>query len=317
MKTKLLKAVDNFKSRKITVIGDLMLDHFIAGNVERISPEAPVPVIIIDKEFFVPGGAGNVASNIVSLGAQTTILGCIGDDEAGKILLSELFRQKIDTGAILKYSRKPTTQKTRIIGGNQQIARIDRECTVEINKNAAKKVINSALSIIRESDGVVISDYGKGFVTKELARNIIKIAKKYKKPIIADTKPAHAPYYNGVTVLTPNHKEAEVIANTSNVKDAGYHIMKRLNSSVLITQGTAGMTLFEKNRIKYFKAHAKEVYDVVGAGDTVAAALSLGLASGLNLRDSTYLANVAAGIVVGKRGTAVVMPKELKSAISH
>lgn len=316
MKTdKLIKIIDNFKGKKIGVIGDVMLDHFIFGDVERISPEAPVPVVFVNKETFIPGGAANTASNIVALGGEVFVVGLIGPDEAGKQLILELKKRKINTDGLLVAKDRITIQKTRVVARNQQVVRVDREICGDINNLQENKEIDFISSCIKDWDSLVISDYNKGFVTKRLAEKLIELANNHKKPIIADTKPCHLPYFKDITVLLPNRKEAVEMAGTDDVKKAGKIIQKKINCSVLIKQGAEGMTLFEDKKVSHLPVKVKEVFDVVGAGDTVAAAISLSLPSGADLEESAVIANYAAGIVVGKIGTAVVYPEELKKKL--
>ncbi|MHA1439884.1 MAG: D-glycero-beta-D-manno-heptose-7-phosphate kinase [Promethearchaeota archaeon] len=309
---KILNIIDNFKGKKIGVIGDLMLDQFIWGDVERISPEAPVPVVFVEKESFVPGGAGNTANNIASLGGKTFIVGLIGEDSAGQKLKKEFKKRGINTQGIFKNRKKSSIQKIRVIARGQQMIRIDKENNSYIDNQIEKKIINFIATHIKYWDAIVISDYAKGFVTKNLARAVIQLAKKYKKPVIGDTKPKHASYFKNVTILMPNHKEAVEIAGVEDFKKAGKRIQKKLKCNVLITQGADGMTLFEDKKIKHFSARAKEVFDVSGAGDTVVGAFALAQTAGADLETATAIANETAGIVVGKVGTATVSLEELK-----
>lgn len=312
----LIKSIAKFKEKKIGVVGDLILDHFICGDVERISPEAPVPVLIVEKEDFIVGGAGNVVMNIAALGGKVFVSGSIGKDNAGKILLKE-FKKKnknIDTSGIVKID-SPTIRKTRVVARGQQLVRIDmnKEYIPSDNKQAEKRIINFISSHIKNWDALVISNYAKGLMTKKLAQAIINSARKYKKQIIVDTKPKHANFFKNITLITPNDAEAMEIAGVDDVIKAGKIIQKKLHCNVLITQGSRGMTLFEGKKVEWLPTRAKEVFDVTGAGDTVMAALALSLASGLNLKQAIVVVNHAAGIVVGKRGTAVVSAKELEN----
>jgi len=313
----LIKIVDNFKGKKIGVIGDLMLDHFIWGDVERISPEAPVPVVLVAKESFVPGGAGNTAANISALGGEAFIVGLIGKDSAGKSLLEEFEKRGIITEGIIEYSQKPTTQKIRVVARGQQVVRIDKEDIQYINSDVEKKLLEFITLHIKEWDGIVISDYAKGLITKNLAEAIIDLAAKDEKPIIGDVKPKHALFFKNVTLLSPNNKEAIAIAGVNDIEEAGKIIQKQLNCSVLLTQGSEGVTLFENDKIKHFSSLAKEVFDVSGAGDTVVAAASLSLAAGASLEETTIIANHAAGIAVSKLGTATVTTEELKQYLKN
>ena len=316
-KKELIKIIDNFKGKKIGVIGDLMLDQFIWGDVERISPEAPVPVVFVERESFIPGGAGNTANNISALGGKTFIVGLAGEDLAGQKLEKELKKRRINTKGILKSNKKPTTQKIRVIARNQQVVRIDKENCNDIIKKTERKTINFISSQIQNWDGLVISNYAKGFITENLVQEIISLSKKHQKFIIVDTKPKQAFYFKDVFLLTPNLREAKEISGKESLEEAGKAIQEKLNCNVLITQAAEGMTLFEKDKIKHFPAKAKEVFDVSGAGDTVVGILALSLASGANLEEAAIIANHGAGIVVGKIGTAVVSPQELKKDLEN
>ncbi|MBU2540158.1 bifunctional hydroxymethylpyrimidine kinase/phosphomethylpyrimidine kinase [Patescibacteria group bacterium] len=314
---KLSKIADNFKGKKIGVVGDLMLDHFMWGDVRRISPEAPVPVVSVTRESFVPGGAANTANNIVALRGEVFIIGVVGSDVAGRQLISELKKGKVNTDGIFTDKNRVTTQKIRVVDKDQQVVRADKEKTEDINKRQEKQAIDFITSHIKDWDGLVVSDYNKGIVTINLIQKIIKLAGRYKKTIIADTKPTHFSYFKNITLLVPNNKEAVAMAGTDDIKEAGKIIQKQLNCNVLIKRGAKGMTLFENSRVKNFPTKAKEVFDVVGAGDTVAATLILALVSGANLGQAVMLANHAAGIVVGKIGTAVVSLEELKKDLKN
>ncbi len=309
---RLIEIIENFKGKKIGVIGDVMLDHFMWGDVERISPEAPVPVVLVTKESFIPGGAANTASNIAALGGEVFLVGAVGFDFAGKQLISELEKRKINTNGLLIEKGRDTIQKIRVVARGQQLARVDKERIKDLYSRQEKKAVNFIAPRVKNWDCLVISDYNKGFITKKLNQSIIKLARRYGKPIVGDTKPERALYFKNVTLLSPNTKEAIAMAGTSNIREAGRMIQKRLNCSVLIKRGAEGMILFEKNKIIKLSTKAKEVFDVVGAGDTVAAVVSLALASGANLNQAAVIANHAAGIVVGKIGTATVSLEELK-----
>ncbi len=311
----LIKFISQFKNKKVGVVGDLFLDHYISGDVERISPEAPVPVLIIEKESFAVGGAGNVVLNVASLGGKVFVCGTVGKDEAGGILLKEFKKNKnVNTTGVIKIN-SPTIKKTRVVARGQQLVRLDlnKEYVPSDSRQAEKKIIKFVSSAIRNWDILVISNYAKGLMTKSLAQAIINSARKYKKQIIVDTKPKHASFFKNITLITPNDAEAIEIAGVSDVMKAGRIIQKKLHCNVLITQGARGMTLFEGKKVEWLPTKAREVFDVTGAGDTVMSALALSLASGLNLKQSIIIANHAAGIVVGKRGTAVVSAKELEN----
>ena len=322
MKERLHYILEKFRKKNILVIGDIMLDKYIWGSVSRISPEAPVQIVTVQKENYAPGGAANVASNISSLKAKTYIMGIVGKDNTRNILLSELRKRNIDVGGILTVNKKPTIQKVRVIGQHQQLLRVDYEKKDKIDEYIEKEVIRKVLKIINKVDAIVISDYAKGIITKNTAENIIEIAKRKKKIIIIDPKPEHKSFYRNVSLITPNYTEAAIMANFEQENDntliIGKKLLEELNSAVLITKGEKGMSLFEKNgKITDIPTKAKEVYDVTGAGDTVVAVVTLALASGATVKEAAILANHAAGIVVGKIGTSTVTIDEIKKSLEN
>jgi len=281
-----------------------------------LSPEAPVPVVLVKKECFIPGGAGNVAANISALGGEVSILGLTGKDSAAEILTQEFKKRNIDVAGIIRVENKPTTQKIRIIAGTQQVARVDKENCDYIDCRLEEKLIEFVSSQIKEWDAFVISDYAKGLITEDLSLKIIDIANKHKKSIICDAKPKHFRYFKNITLLKPNNKEASEMADTDDMNKAGKFLQEQLASDVLITQGSQGMTLFCGDKITHFPTQAKEVFDIAGAGDTVVAGLALCMASGANMEDASFISNLAAGIVVGKLGVATVSKEELISALN-
>jgi len=313
-----------FDRCRLLVVGDLMIDEYVWGDVERISPEAPVQVVEVHNEEYTLGGSGNVVNNLVALGARVTALGVIGAGRDGKLLLDKLIDLDVDTRGIIREAKRPTTKKTRIIADRQQVLRIDRETKKEIAPQTFKSLVRMAERIIPEVDVVLISDYGKGVITAALVSKVAAAAKKHQKITVADPKGLDFKKYAGVTLLTPNKKEASLaagidIVDEKSLMDAGARLLENSGvETLLITCGKDGMVLFEAG-CKPFKisARAREVYDVSGAGDTVIAVLGLGLAAGLSCKDATALANTAAGIVVGKVGTATVSRKELTQALSQ
>ena len=321
MKNKLLKILDNFKNKKILVVGDIMLDKYIWGDVSRISPEAPVQVVNVLRETFEAGGAANVANNVSALGGSALMVGITGNDEARKILLEESRKKNIEVNGILLDNDKPTTQKIRILGKSQQLLRVDYENREHVHSSIESSIINFLEKNIKNIDVVVISDYAKGVITPEVAKKIIQLAKQNYKPIIADPKPKHKEFYKDVTLMTPNNNEASEMSGIEDGTDEtvikiGNKLMKSLNTNVLITRGEKGMSLFEKNgSITHIPAKAKEVYSLIGAGDTVVATIALALASGANFNEASMLSNIAAGIKVGKMGTASVSVEEIKREI--
>jgi len=311
---KLINYVNNFSKLNILVIGDLMLDVFIYGTVDRISPEAPVPVVEINKEVMMPGGAANVAANLKTLGVNPILAGIIGDDNNGKILKELLNDIGIHESFILNDGRITST-KTRIIAHSQQVVRIDKEEKHNIKKKDIDKLLNYIDEIENRIDAIIISDYGKGMITKYLIEQLVT---KYNSKIITvDPKIENFYYYKNVTSLTPNNKEASMATNikikdTDSLIKCGKNILEKLNSrSLVITRGEEGMTVFTPNSITHIPAVAKEVYDVTGAGDTVISVFTSALAVGADYVEAAIIANAAAGIVVGKVGTATTTKEEL------
>ncbi len=310
MKDDLLRILENFKGRNILVIGDIMLDKYIWGNVERISPEAPVQVVQVEKENYLPGGAANVANNISALQGNAIIVGIVGNDEPANIVIEELRKRKIQTEGVFTDEKRPTIQKVRIIGQKQQLLRIDYEKKEYLEIEIEAKIINFIKEKIKEIDAIVISDYAKGVITENLINQIKSIANS--KIIIVDPKPKHKDFYKNVSLISPNEKEAKEMA------DKEEDLVKELNAPVLVTKGEKGMSLLEKDgNITNIPTKAKEVYDVSGAGDTVVATLALALASNATLKQASILANHAAGIVVAKLGTATATKDEIKKSIEN
>jgi D-beta-D-heptose 7-phosphate kinase/D-beta-D-heptose 1-phosphate adenosyltransferase len=312
--------IPKFCDVKVLVIGDLILDEFVWGDVSRISPEAPVPVVWVKSESFMPGGAANVANNIASLGARVYIAGVVGNDERAGILKEGLREKGINIDGVIMDDSRPTTLKTRVVAHHQQVVRIDREKIDNISAEVLDKIILYAKDIIGMTDAIIIEDYGKGVISARLLKEIITIAKKKKKIITVDPKEDHFSYYKGVTAITPNHHEASQAMgikakDSQSILKIGKALLKKLNcEGVLITLGENGMQLFQKNQaITYIPTVAQEVFDVSGAGDTVISAFTLALSLGLDMKDAAYISNIAAGIVVGKVGIAVITQKELLS----
>ena len=311
-----------FRQAKILVIGDLILDEFVWGKVDRISPEAPVPVVWVQSESLMPGGAANVANNLSALKGQVSVLGVIGADPWGERLLGELGARGIDAQGVIRVNR-PTTVKTRVIAHHQQMVRVDREHLEPHEESTMARLIDAALKHIRQVDAVIIEDYGKGVITRRLLEAVVPAARKLRKVITVDPKEDHFDLYRGVTALTPNRSEAGAavgreLKTNEDVEQAGKQIVRRLQcESALITLGEDGMWLFERSgRQARIPTVAQEVFDVAGAGDTVIAAFTLALATNASVEQAARLANYAAGIVVGKLGVAVATPEELIKRLS-
>lgn len=312
---KITGILKNFKDVKVLVIGDLILDCYIWGKVNRISPEAPVPVVEVTSDTFMLGGAANVADNIIALGGRATVLGVAGKDRAGEIL-RELLEERGISCAIFGEAR-PTTIKTRVIAHNQQVVRFDKEDKGRIDSSVFIKMSDFLKKNISEYDAVVISDYKKGVVSSDLVRKVVASARALKKFVAVDPKVGHFHFYRGVSLITPNIFEASQgsgvdITDEKSLVKAGKALMSKLScDAVLITRGEEGMSLFEKNSVVNIPTVAKHVYDVTGAGDTVIAAFALAYASGVSMETAAIVANHAAGIVVGEVGTAVATPGKL------
>lgn len=315
---KIKKTIANFKNAKVMVIGDLILDEFLWGDVSRISPEAPVPVVWVKKESFMPGGASNVANNISSLGAKVFLVGVIGDDERGAILKSELEQKGIDTSGIFVDESRPTILKTRVVAQHQQVVRIDKEKVDPLSPAIISKMTDFVRDNVKSMNAVVIEDYGKGVISPKLLAKVVPFARRCNKIISVDPKEEHFRYYNGITVITPNNHEAAravgfEIKDDATLRRAGQALLNKIRCKIaLVTLGENGMAVFQKNKpMKHIPTVAQEVFDVSGAGDTVIANYTLSLASGADPIQSAHIANCAAGIVVGKVGIAVVTPEEL------
>jgi rfaE bifunctional protein kinase chain/domain len=316
------KIIEGFRDKSILVIGDLILDHYIWGKVSRISPEAPVPVVEVTRESFMLGGAANVAHNIVAMGGRAAVIGMSGKDISGDTLLEMLRRRGVDCEGVFIENR-PTTVKTRVIAHNQQVVRFDREDGKYVGGKILKGVLDYIDSTRRGFDAIIISDYKKGMVSKEMVSGILR--KQPNKPrggrsgtfVAVDPKVGHFDLYKGVSLITPNIMEAShgsgvEIRDEKTLLRAGKSLMRKLGcTAVLITRGEQGMSLFEKKGVTHIPTVAKKVYDVTGAGDTVISAFTLAYASGAAMEEAAVIANHAAGVVVGEVGTAVASPEQI------
>jgi len=311
-----------FRDCPVLVVGDLMLDEFIWGHVSRISPEAPVPVVEVHRRSSVLGGAANTAANIGGLGGRPLLAGVVGDDMDGARVVELLKVQNVETGPIVRDPSRPTTTKTRVIAGTQQVVRIDHERPGSIAGTVEAELLARIDAVLPSVRACVVSDYGKGVVTASFVGELIDRCRKANVPTVIDPKGRDYAKYRGATVVKPNQLEAGQVLNRSlkteaEVDAAGVDLMEFLgpDSAVLITRGPHGMSLFERGKpAVHVPAQAREVYDVTGAGDTVAGTMALTLAVGGNLEDACRLASLAAAIVVGKVGTAVCSFEELKVA---
>ncbi len=311
------------KHLKALVIGDLMLDEYIWGKTERISPEAPVPVVDVSHREMRLGGAGNVINNLLSLGCQVKVATVIGDDEDGRMILDHLNRSEIEVGGVIRVAGRRTTHKTRILANNQQMLRIDHESREEIDDALAQQVIEFVRPQLPNVQVMLLSDYQKGVLTDRLTKSLIALCNSAGVPVLVDPKGKDYRKYRGATLLTPNRKEtAEVtgipICSSDDVSRAGLQLMNDLALDALVlTRSEEGMSLFMAGKDELLlPIVVREVFDVSGAGDTVLATIGIGLAGGLDLTDAAHLANHAAGVVVGKVGTATVTPDEIIHTIN-
>jgi D-beta-D-heptose 7-phosphate kinase/D-beta-D-heptose 1-phosphate adenosyltransferase len=322
MSFELTELVDRFAARRILVIGDLMLDRFIWGKVTRISPEAPVPVVHVTRDSDHLGGAANVASNIRALGGDPVPAGLAGNDEAGIRLLRAMERENISTGAIVSGEDYQTIQKTRIIAHQQQVVRVDREVVHPITGDLFDQLIHTLQGQLKDTDAIIVSDYGKGVITKTLLDRLGTMVGDI--PVSVDPKDCNFDNYSSAFIITPNQGEAErmsgmTIADEDDLKEAGTRIFAKTGCRhLLITRGEQGMAVFHgPGDMQVIPTRAREVFDVSGAGDTVIATFTLAHAAGASLTQAAVLANAAAGVVVGKLGTATLSPDELKAAITR
>jgi D-beta-D-heptose 7-phosphate kinase/D-beta-D-heptose 1-phosphate adenosyltransferase len=308
--------------RQVVVLGDLMLDEFLWGAVSRIAPEAPVPVVEIQRESFRLGGAGNVVNNARALRARAVPVGVTGQDAAAERLLAQLAAEGLSADGIVADPSRPTTVKTRVIAHNQLVVRTDRERRAPLEPAVEQQVLERFTALAARANAVIISDYDKGALTPRVLAYALQFARERGIPVCVDPKIRHFACYRTATVITPNHHEAarvtaSVIESQEDLVRAGQRIRETLDcGSVLITRGEGGMALFSADGATHIPAVAREVYDVTGAGDTVIAALALALAAGASVLEGARLANYAAGLVVAKLGTAVVEPEELLASIA-
>jgi rfaE bifunctional protein kinase chain/domain len=319
--TEPLAPASRLDGRLILIVGDLMLDHFVIGRVDRISPEAPVPVVQFDHEEYRLGGAANVAHNVAALGGRVAMIGVAGDDADAVQMREQLGRLGVDPGGIVTDPNRRTTRKLRVVTTrNQQVARIDYEDDREVDGSVEAEVIDRIRELSRSADAVLVSDYLKGAVSRAVAAAAVDAAQRRGIPVLIDPKVPHIDYYRGATLITPNHHEAEAVTHMRiRTSDEAFAAARRFREragcdAVLVTRGEHGMTLHTTEADTELAAEAREVSDVTGAGDTVIATMTLALAAQVPLVDAARLANRAAGIVVGKFGPATVTLGELGEA---
>lgn len=319
-----MSILDNFCRARVVVIGDIMLDRFWWGSVERISPEAPVPVVRIEKMSLAAGGAANVAANIAGLDAEPVLIGAVGTDDEARQVADVLGKNGISPDHLIKLGDRPTTVKTRLVAHSQQVARIDQEDNSPIDENSENAVIRSCEKHIPNANVVVISDYAKGLLTERVIAAAIAAANNNRIPVLVDPKGRVYSKYAGATLLTPNRREAAEACNLDEglsdaVAVAGKQLLSSLDvRGVLITQGADGMTLFRREAEDlHLSALARQVFDVTGAGDTVIATLATAVGAGASLDEAADLANIAAGLAVEQAGTTIVTLAELRPHLKN
>lgn len=318
----ILDLLARFPSQRVVVVGDIMLDEYWLGTVERISPEAPVPVVAVQRQEAKLGGAANVAQNIRSLGGEVTTVGVIGEDRASGLVQSRMTDQGMSLEGLLIERARPTTLKTRIVAHNQQVVRADSETVEPVSASQVRVLIELSLEALTHAAGLVISDYGKGVIQPELLSKIVPAARKQGKFIVVDPKDTHLDSYKHVTTLTPNHHEAGFlggrrIRDDESLRSVGFDLLDRLEAdTLLITLGEKGMALFAQDRtLTRIPTVAKQVFDVTGAGDTVVATVAMTLAAGGTMLQAAYAANVAAGEVIKEIGTAQTTVDAIRCAL--
>jgi D-beta-D-heptose 7-phosphate kinase/D-beta-D-heptose 1-phosphate adenosyltransferase len=315
---------------KILVVGDVMLDRFVWGRVSRISPEAPVPIVEFDRESVMPGGAANVARNLTALGAPALLFGAVGRDETARSLKTELKHCLVGCDGLLEMPNRMTSVKTRIIAHRQQVVRVDRESKIDLDDKSSKRLLAAIDAQLDQTDAVIVGDYGKGTVTQHLLEGLKRRCRERGIWISLDPKPVHHLDLSGLSLITPNRKEAFELAGVqddaraaspldyANLMSVADKLLGELKPAVLlITLGDQGMLLCQKGRAPFhMPTVAQEVFDVSGAGDTVIASFTLAIAAGASPQEAVIFSNHAAGVVVGKVGTATVSPEELAASFN-
>jgi D-beta-D-heptose 7-phosphate kinase/D-beta-D-heptose 1-phosphate adenosyltransferase len=311
--------VSQLGGHRVLVLGDLMLDRYMWGKAERISPEAPVPVVKVEREEIKLGGAANVALNLAALGDAPVLVGMVGDDSNAGLLRAELARLNFDDDGLVTVQERPTTVKTRVVAGSQQVVRIDREDDAETDGPVAHRLFERFEALVSRADAIVISDYGKGTLSAQLVDRAVHVARTRGLFVAVDPKETHFHRYRDVSILTPNHHEAcfaagRKVKDDGGIRDIGEQLRERLNAEhLLITRGEHGMTLFSRDRQPlHIPTVAQHVFDVTGAGDTVIATLTAAVAGGIEVPDACRLANVAARRAIAEVGAYAVTCDDLR-----
>ena len=320
----LMQNLENFSNVKVLVVGDVMLDRFWWGNVSRISPEAPVPVVNLENTSLAAGGAANVAANVAGLGADAFLIGVIGDDDEAQLFPEILKNTNVSSEFLVTIPTRQTTIKTRVIAHSQQVVRIDQETKKGLNHIEEQMIWEKIETLTGETDIFIVSDYAKGVLTDNLLARLITTARELNKKVLVDPKGKNFMKYKGATLLTPNQREAAEACNLDEtepevVEKSGGMLLKNLSlEALLVTQGEKGMSLFHRNEKKtHLNSSAREVYDVTGAGDTVIASLAVALAAGSDFYEAANIANISAGLVVEQIGTTAISTKMLRETLEN
>jgi len=320
--TRIRKLLEQFSGKRIGVVGDLMLDRYYWGSISRISPEAPVPVVEVESQSTRLGGAANVANNIASLGGIPLMIGVIGDDSGGKRLRSIVEEAGFPTAGLVIDKSRPTTTKTRVIAHSQHVVRIDQEVKNDVGKEILAKILDTLRAELSTLDAIILEDYNKGVVVKNLIHEISALARKAEKTVTVDPKFHNFFEYTNVTVFKPNRKETEEalgrrLTDVRSIEEAGWDLVKRLETdNVLLTLGEKGMSLFERGGdVTHVETRAQHVADVSGAGDTVISTLTMAIVAGATVKEASALANHAGGVVCGEVGIVPIQRDALLNAV--
>ena len=318
MLKKYLPLLDNFKGKKILVIGDVMLDEYLEGEVERISPEAPVPIVVIKEHRYKLGGAANVAHNVKTLGAIPFLIGITGYDAEAEVFKKLLDEKEISTASLIQENERKTTTKTRILAYEQQVVRVDRETTKEISKETEAKILQEVKKQLAEIDAIIFQDYEKGMLTQQICETIIKRAKERNIPTFVDPK-KNFMKYKEVTLFKPNYRELLSMTKEEDMENACKSVFEKINPSIIfVTKGKEGIYIAEKgNKIMQIQTKAKEVYDVTGAGDTVISVIALSMINKIPLEITAQIANIAASISIKEQGNVAVSLEKLQKEIAQ
>lgn len=320
--SKIEEVIGHFDTGRVLAIGDLMIDQYIYGTVNRLSPEAPVPVVDIERELCELGGAANAVNNIKILGGNVDVIGVIGTDDAGRILL-DLFKERhINVDGIILCEERPTTVKTRVIGNGCHIVRIDKETKKAIDGQTTNRILKLIEDDIDNYNAILISDYNKGLITKNLLRKLIPLANSHEIPIIVNSKVENLVYYKNVTmVISDMHEASQVIGikpiNETSIRNMGQWLMTRLDcDGVLIVRGGKGLTMFEKDGdVKHLSTHIGEIHDIAGVGDAITGVMALALSCGSDIQTATIIANSAMTVALGKTGTGLMSKEDFLKQI--